>query len=197
MDKLPLSIYSSMSSNDQLCRACLDFETPENKMLSPCKCTGSIEYIHEECLKKWILSKSSDPKSSSCEICQHEFKMEVHTKKILLWNKIIELFFHLAPTLSILFFILYKGFIFIWYELNLGSLLFVKLLVFGLSIFLLAGFFFTGMAIRQDILNKIFETRVISWNILNYTGKIRQEVTRKKGKVMARRRRRKLVKVVV
>ena len=197
MNKIPISLYSSISSNDQLCRTCLDIETADNKILSPCKCTGSIEYIHEECLKKWILSKSSSPKSTNCEICQYEFKMEIETKRTLLWMKSIELFFHLAPTLSILFFILYKGFNFIWYELNYKDILLAKLLVFCLSLFLIAGFFFTGMAIKQDILNKIFETKVIRWRILNYSGRVREVAGEEKFKVVVKRKRRELVKVVV
>jgi E3 ubiquitin-protein ligase MARCH1/8 len=27
------------------------------KLISPCKCKGSVKFIHEECLKTWILEK--------------------------------------------------------------------------------------------------------------------------------------------
>lgn len=34
------------------CRFCLD-ETGE--MMAPCKCSGSIEYIHMDCLRRWVV----------------------------------------------------------------------------------------------------------------------------------------------
>ena len=111
--------------------------------------------------------------------------------------KVIEIFSHLAPRLSILFFIIYKGFNYIWYELNYKDILLAKLLVLSLSLFLIVGFCLTLMAIREDAINKIFETRAISWSIFNYSGRIRQVTTEKKFKARIKRRKRKLVKVVV
>ena len=49
----------------------------------PCECTGSIKYIHVECLQEWIREK----KSVFCELCGNEYR-----KKYKLWaikNKII------------------------------------------------------------------------------------------------------------
>jgi predicted Zn-ribbon and HTH transcriptional regulator len=43
------------------CRICLgeeeDDEVEENPLISPCKCNGTMQYIHLECLKKWLDSK--------------------------------------------------------------------------------------------------------------------------------------------
>ena len=40
---------------DNICRLCFDSEqTPDNPLISPCKCRGSIEYIHKNCTINWI-----------------------------------------------------------------------------------------------------------------------------------------------
>jgi hypothetical protein len=40
------------------CKFCLcDDNTPDNFLISPCKCKGSCEGVHVQCLKMWIDSK--------------------------------------------------------------------------------------------------------------------------------------------
>jgi hypothetical protein len=47
-----------MTSELYTCRICLCDEKPgtednQNPMISPCKCTGTMRYIHLECLREW------------------------------------------------------------------------------------------------------------------------------------------------
>ncbi|EDO15207.1 hypothetical protein Kpol_401p14 [Vanderwaltozyma polyspora DSM 70294] len=57
------------------CRICRGEATDENPLFHPCKCKGSIKYIHESCLMEWIESKNvniSKPGSSlNCDICHY------------------------------------------------------------------------------------------------------------------------------
>jgi len=39
-----------------LCRICLN-DGSEEHLISVCKCTGSVKYIHFKCLQKWVISK--------------------------------------------------------------------------------------------------------------------------------------------
>lgn len=68
------------------CRICWEEERPK---ISPCSCSGSMAYIHEECLKLWIsksiergsqsaVSKENGYSSINCELCKTEivFKMQ-------------------------------------------------------------------------------------------------------------------------
>lgn len=76
-----------MATSDATCRICGDGSSPKSPLYHPCKCAGSIRYIHEECLIKWISVKSNSskvraetppiPSSSaglSCEICNYQFE---------------------------------------------------------------------------------------------------------------------------
>ena len=40
------------------CRFCLgDSICSDNPMLNPCKCSGSMKFVHFVCLRTWILNK--------------------------------------------------------------------------------------------------------------------------------------------
>lgn len=52
-------------------------------MITPCKCGGTMGFIHIECLREWLNSKSSQKENSSvrtycwkaleCELCKVRF----------------------------------------------------------------------------------------------------------------------------
>ena len=55
--------------NNKLCRICYgDEESPDNPLVQPCICSGSMKYIHLNCLKTWI-STSVNIKLESTEYC--------------------------------------------------------------------------------------------------------------------------------
>lgn len=71
-------------SPDLTCRICLHHEnTDENPLVSPCACSGSVKYIHLNCLKYWMNSKSVTKtygtclayvwKNIECELCHKQF----------------------------------------------------------------------------------------------------------------------------
>jgi E3 ubiquitin-protein ligase MARCH6 len=39
-------------------------------LLHPCKCAGSIRYVHEDCIKLWL----QRTRAKNCELCHHPFK---------------------------------------------------------------------------------------------------------------------------
>ncbi|KAI1713560.1 RING-variant domain-containing protein [Ditylenchus destructor] len=57
------------SHNDQdICRVCR-LSGEESTLYHPCLCTGSIKYVHQDCLMQWL--KYS--KKEVCELCNHKF----------------------------------------------------------------------------------------------------------------------------
>ena len=63
------------------CRICLcNIETEIDPLISPCKCSGTMKYIHLNCLKEWLKNKIESRISSkgmsfyikdlSCELCK-------------------------------------------------------------------------------------------------------------------------------
>lgn len=59
----------SGSSSQDICRVCRCEGSEEQPLFYPCLCSGSIKYIHQECLVEWL----KHSKKRYCELCKHEF----------------------------------------------------------------------------------------------------------------------------
>jgi len=95
-----------------ICRICLCEEDLDNHFISPCKCDGTMKYIHMQCLREWLNSKSSfkdsDPpgvktycwKALECELCKVRFpdRIESPTEN----GKIINLLYFEKPATDFL-----------------------------------------------------------------------------------------------
>ncbi|XP_022255063.1 E3 ubiquitin-protein ligase MARCH6-like, partial [Limulus polyphemus] len=68
-----MKAYSSGRENcvneTDMCRICRSQGMPGSPLYYPCACTGSMKYVHEECLMQWL--KYS--KNEFCEVCTHHF----------------------------------------------------------------------------------------------------------------------------
>ena len=47
-------------------------------LIAPCFCAGSLKYVHQDCLQRWI--KSSDIRR--CELCKYTFTMESKVREM-------------------------------------------------------------------------------------------------------------------
>ncbi|KAJ3031027.1 UNVERIFIED_CONTAM: hypothetical protein HDU68_006865 [Siphonaria sp. JEL0065] len=54
---------------DLICRVCRAHGTPDNQLYHPCKCSGSMKYVHQECLEEWL----SHSRKKHCEICNFKY----------------------------------------------------------------------------------------------------------------------------
>jgi len=52
-----------------ICRVCRMGATLDKPLHYPCLCTGSIKYIHQDCLVQWL----KHSKKEFCELCSHKF----------------------------------------------------------------------------------------------------------------------------
>lgn len=59
------------------CRICL-MEDQLDDLLSPCECMGSMEYVHPECLRKWMSNKVTVKNNNKCTtLSWKKFECEV------------------------------------------------------------------------------------------------------------------------
>lgn len=64
-----------------VCRICLVVGgCPLNPLLEPCRCVGSLQFVHHDCLKKWLQAKVMSGASlaavTTCELCKHNLKLD-------------------------------------------------------------------------------------------------------------------------
>lgn len=68
-------------SEEKMCRICLESEISKEKFIRPCKCSGSVRFVHEECLKSWLVSLNKELDGSKCEICSTQYRMDFIIKR--------------------------------------------------------------------------------------------------------------------
>ncbi len=62
----------------EFCKICHCGGDAAAPLIAPCVCSGSLKYVHQECLQRWI--KSAD--ISQCELCKYPFAMESKVREI-------------------------------------------------------------------------------------------------------------------
>ncbi|XP_042638550.1 E3 ubiquitin-protein ligase MARCHF1 [Orycteropus afer afer] len=76
--------YDDGSHNIEACRICHCEGDEESPLITPCRCTGTLRFVHQSCLHQWI--KSSDTRC--CELCKYDFIMETKLKPLRKWEKL-------------------------------------------------------------------------------------------------------------
>lgn len=76
---------------DSICKICLENEgiIEEDNLISPCKCKGTMKFVHRECLRRWRYHKKNLYTINSCDQCKNNYEVideyipEVHITNIL------------------------------------------------------------------------------------------------------------------
>ncbi|EMC93802.1 hypothetical protein BAUCODRAFT_36255 [Baudoinia panamericana UAMH 10762] len=76
---------ASSTSGADTCRICRSEATPTEPLFHPCKCSGSIKHVHQECLMEWL----SHSHKKHCELCHTPFRFtklyDAHMPETLPW----------------------------------------------------------------------------------------------------------------
>uniref|UniRef100_A0A3Q0QRL2 RING-type E3 ubiquitin transferase n=1 Tax=Amphilophus citrinellus TaxID=61819 RepID=A0A3Q0QRL2_AMPCI len=78
-----LLLEDSDEEEGDLCRICqMGEESSSNPLIQPCRCTGSLQYVHQECIKRWLLSKISSGSANlegitTCELCKDKLHLNI------------------------------------------------------------------------------------------------------------------------
>ncbi|CAD7091695.1 unnamed protein product [Hermetia illucens] len=68
---------STAESNAPQCRICRYMSQTNQLIPCPCKCTGSVGFIHLKCLNRWIRVR----RTKLCEICKQEYNTPALERK--------------------------------------------------------------------------------------------------------------------
>ncbi|CEF68147.1 Zinc finger, RING-CH-type domain and Zinc finger, RING/FYVE/PHD-type domain-containing protein [Strongyloides ratti] len=117
---LNLSLIQSITNNKELeiegqsifcCRICHSLEaTKKSPLIAPCRCSGTMKYIHLSCLAKWLeLSPRCLFSIPSCELCGHIYQTgsilklrRIHLPTLSFSDKILNILFILLLFIMIL-----------------------------------------------------------------------------------------------
>ncbi|KAL5713997.1 RING-type E3 ubiquitin transferase [Ranunculus cassubicifolius] len=63
------SKYVDDEDDEDVCRICRNTGDSENPLRYPCACSGSIKFVHQDCLLQWL----NHSNAKHCEVCKHPF----------------------------------------------------------------------------------------------------------------------------
>ncbi|XP_020267008.1 probable E3 ubiquitin ligase SUD1 [Asparagus officinalis] len=61
--------YDDDEDEGDVCRICRNPGDSDNPLRYPCACSGSIKFVHQDCLLQWL----SHSNARQCEVCKHAF----------------------------------------------------------------------------------------------------------------------------
>lgn len=65
------SLWANTEEDEDCCRVCHGEAEATRPLFHPCRCSGSIKFVHQDCLQTWLkISNQSNPK---CELCGEHF----------------------------------------------------------------------------------------------------------------------------
>ncbi|KAI0358245.1 hypothetical protein OH77DRAFT_1475139 [Trametes cingulata] len=66
-----------MQEEQDTCRICSAPAEPGQPLFHPCKCSGTIRYIHQDCLTEWL----AHSKKKTCDVCKYPYSFtKVYSK---------------------------------------------------------------------------------------------------------------------
>ncbi|XP_076887469.1 putative E3 ubiquitin ligase SUD1 [Bidens hawaiensis] len=64
------SVYDDDNDDEgDVCRICRNPGDEDNPLRYPCACSGSIKFVHQDCLLQWL----NHSNARNCEVCKHPF----------------------------------------------------------------------------------------------------------------------------
>ncbi|XP_074286274.1 putative E3 ubiquitin ligase SUD1 [Silene latifolia] len=65
----PTAAYDDDDDDGDVCRICRNPGDADNPLSYPCACSGSIKFVHQDCLLQWL----NHSNARHCEVCKHPF----------------------------------------------------------------------------------------------------------------------------
>ncbi|KAF4658293.1 hypothetical protein FOZ61_005719 [Perkinsus olseni] len=85
---------SESGHGTSVCRICFDEESPDDPLLRPCDCRGSVKFVHKNCLQRWVEGQMRVRQlhhgggeyllvPMKCEICQQLYHDHAYSPELL------------------------------------------------------------------------------------------------------------------
>jgi len=130
----------SLNSNNidnRVCRICfggVNDIIESGKLISPCKCKGSMKYVHVNCLNEWRLASANNSSYYQCDQCKYKYHFQRTKLAKFISNKFSILLITIFVTYLYIFF---TGFIIkpliILKNYKIGSIEFPKTSFFNIG----------------------------------------------------------------
>ena len=101
--------YTEMDNELHICRICFDEEPSIDKLIAPCRCSGSSKYVHIGCLQRWRKTTRGAIGETTCMECKTEYIIRKNhdREKIITFktHQLIKLLYYCPILLSLVIYI--------------------------------------------------------------------------------------------
>lgn len=70
-----------MDHDEPICKYCFDTSFENNPLIDPCNCTGSMKFVHVQCMQRWRTNPINDAWMYKCQLCLTDYAI------YLRWHK--------------------------------------------------------------------------------------------------------------
>jgi hypothetical protein len=99
-----------MVEDNPMCNICREEEIDVNRLMRPCDCSGTVAYVHFDCLKLWVETRGFDV----CGVCKKSYSgldLVKKSRNIRSWIKEEKLCLPIAFICFFFFFLFYVSYI--------------------------------------------------------------------------------------
>ena len=87
---------------ERICRMCFDSAVaPGDRLLAPCRCRGTMKYVHASCLDEWRAKSRRTDSARACEQCGAAYRLRVTPAMCLLGSRLVRLVLTVALCLAL------------------------------------------------------------------------------------------------
>ncbi|KAH7723508.1 zinc finger protein [Aphelenchoides avenae] len=75
------------SLSERTCKICYGVAdyAEVDEWMSPCKCSGSVKWVHRECMHRWI-HHAPFMQQTQCNACKYQYRKKWHLKSVSKWT---------------------------------------------------------------------------------------------------------------
>ncbi|CAG2109832.1 unnamed protein product [Medioppia subpectinata] len=75
VSEMSVSSGSLSDPNSPMCKICHMNAKDNDPLISPCRCSGTMQFMHCGCLMRWLeITSKKSRKPLSCELCQYQYQ---------------------------------------------------------------------------------------------------------------------------
>ena len=63
------------AETEEACRFCFEGPEADNPLINPCKCIGSMKYVHVRCIKTWRRNTTNHEWIHKCQLCLEDYEV--------------------------------------------------------------------------------------------------------------------------
>ena len=166
-----LSVNNTSKSAPSQCRFCFEQTKKNDPLITPCSCQGSLKYIHQSCIDKWVITKyGSNVAVAYCEICKDKLLIKSTETYFILRRKCVVI------TLLICIFGICFGYIAVeicchikkWFDTLVFEKKFFKIILLISFVLLIVGFYCVIMIfIIKGVKYKCYKMGPNRFNVIN------------------------------